>query len=136
MQWEYAPFIALAVVLCLIYFAHRRNSGLRREHLASVPSFHARYQLDAVSHLVGFDIQGRRVAFAHTSGVRVVSFDVLVDVTWNWIEKNGAKTNNVLTFQLNEISAPLVKVRCSTADQAEQWLAKISAILKAVPAPQ
>lgn len=131
MNWEYAPFIALAVVLVIIYLVHRRNTGLRREHLASVPSFKPKYQLDAVSHLVAFDIQGRNVAFAHTSGVRVVSFDALVDVTWHWIEKNGVKTSNVLTFQLDEISAPLVKVRCNTADQAEQWLAKITAILKA-----
>ncbi|MDR9848687.1 hypothetical protein [Herbaspirillum huttiense] len=113
-----------------IYLLYRRNFRLRRAHLAGIPNFNGTQELDAGSHLVAFDMDGKRLAFSHPTGVRVFAFAELAHIEWTWnVRRNGSKTDNYLNFRLNNIETPLVKVRCNTAGQAEHWLAKIQAIL-------
>ena len=120
-------FVFILVGVLLLY---RREDRARRAHLESLElqNFKPRHCLIGSSHYVGFDTVSRQLAFASRKNVQLFSFIEMTEIQWTWLEKGGRKENNDLLFRLNNVASPLVKVRCTSARQAEEWQAKIQAM--------
>ncbi|WP_141107007.1 hypothetical protein [Herbaspirillum aquaticum] len=91
-------------------------------------NFNPQYMLIGASHYVAFDTDSQQLAFASRRGAQLFLFTEMAEIRWSWLEKGGRRENNDLDFRLNNVNCPLVKVRCTSARQAEEWQAKIQAM--------
>lgn len=120
----------LALIIWLFWHAYEKEDRGRRAHLEGLhaENFKVTHLLEGGSHYVAFDPESRRVAFATAKSIESFSFDEMADIQWSWIDRNGKKESNFLHFRMNNITSPLIKVRCTSARQAEHWNAKVQAI--------
>lgn len=120
----------LASILLGVWLLYRREDRARREHLKSLElqNFRPTQLLIGASHYVAFDTNSKQVAFASRKNVQLFSFSEVAEIQWSWLEKGGGKENNDLAFRTNNINWPIIKVRCTSSRQAEEWNAKVQAI--------
>lgn len=126
-------FVFVLVVASIIYglwLLYRREDRSRRQLLDGLraQNFSSEHLLEGGSHYVAFDSNSHRVAFATAKGVQLFHFDEMAEIQWFWIDRNGRKESNFLHFRMNNVVCPLIKVRCTSAQQAEHWNAKVQAI--------
>lgn len=122
--------IVLASILLGVWVLYRREDRCRRAHLESLElqNFKPGHLLIGASHYVAFDTISRQLAFASRKNVQLFSFSEVAEIQWSWLQKGGRKENNDLAFRMSNIACPIIKVRCTSSRQAEEWNARVQAM--------
>jgi len=122
--------IFVSACVLSIWALYRREDRARRANLNALKdrNFNPKYILIGASHYVAFDTDSKQLAFASRKSAQLFLFTEMAEIRWSWFEKGGRKENNDLHFRLNNVNCPLVKVRCTSSRQAEEWQAKIQAM--------
>ncbi|NIF40069.1 hypothetical protein F3J14_03970 [Burkholderia sp. Tr-862] len=92
--------------------------------------FRASHALTRGGVSVLFDDSRREVAFVRWDSTHTFSYGDVRTRTWNWLDKNGTKINNRISIAIANPQTPLFDVHMFGAQDAEQWMAKIDAILE------
>jgi hypothetical protein len=92
--------------------------------------FRASHMLKRGSLSVLFDDERREVAFLTWDSTHRFSYSDVRTRTWHWLDKNGTKVDNRISIAIANPQTPLFNVYMFGAQDAEQWMAKINAILE------
>jgi len=88
-----------------------------------------RQVMDGTGLQVVFDDTERKVAFIFVDGVVSYSYSDIKEWRWDWVDENGAKIKNGISFMLRDKERPLIKMAGLSQNEAELWMAKLDAIL-------
>lgn len=92
--------------------------------------FRASHALSRGGVSVLFDDSRRELAFVRWDSTHTFSYADVRTRTWHWLDKNGTKINNRISIAIANPETPLFDVQMLGARDAEQWMAKIDAILE------
>jgi len=67
------------------------------------------------------DKGARNIIFLTLNDHWEIAFDQIRGLEWEWIDRNGRKTNNHLVFLTNDEEKPLYKVGSLDSDEAQEW---------------
>jgi len=143
-------FISLGMVLVFVIWMVRKtksnnsrskkqlkelqDSGFKIDHslfgIAAKPAFDSTNQnMEGVGLRVVFDDAEKKVAFIFVDAVLLYSYADIKKWEWNWIDKNGSKLENRISFMLRDKERPLIQITGLPQNEAELWMAKLDAIL-------
>ncbi|KND62352.1 hypothetical protein BVER_01835 [Candidatus Burkholderia verschuerenii] len=116
----------------------RQSSGRKARMEARIldlgrKGFRATHVLKRGGDSVLFDDERREVAFVTWDSTHRFSYGDVRTRTWHWLDKNGTKINNRISIAIANPQTPLFDVHMFGARDAEQWMAKINAILEGEP---
>jgi hypothetical protein len=69
------------------------------------------------------------ILFAWLNKSKMYDFRDVNSYSWDWINDNGKKTQNFISFYLNDVDTPLIKVQITSANLAEEIFARLQIYL-------
>ncbi|HGO6128503.1 TPA: hypothetical protein ACK3RK_007088 [Burkholderia cepacia] len=133
---ELLLWIGIPVVIVSILVAGFRQSSWRKAQTdrriqeLGREGFRVSHALTRGGVSVLFDDSRRKVAFVRWDSTHTFGYADVRTRTWHWLDKNGTKINNRISIAIANPQTPLFDVHMLGARDAEQWMAKIDAILE------
>ena len=129
--WIVIPVGVVAFLVAGFRQSSRRKAQMEGRILdLGRKGFRATHVLSRGSVSVLFDDARREVAFVTWDSIHQFGYGDVRTRTWHWLDKNGTKINNRISIAIANAQTPLFDVHMFGAKDAEQWMAKINAILE------
>lgn len=129
--WIVIPVGVVAFLVAGFRQSSRRKAQMEGRILdLGRKGFRATHVLSRGGVSVLFDDTRREVAFVTWDSTHRFGYGDIRTRTWHWLDKNGTKINNRISIAIASPQTPLFDVHMFGAQDAEQWMAKINAILE------
>jgi hypothetical protein len=125
------PIVGLLVALIPLVpwsasYSQYKQGGLIADLRAS--GFSVDHEMGTGNKLL-FDMKGKKFAYMDATEPKIYDFSAIREWKWEWMEKNGRKTDNVIKVQVNDVAKPVLNIQFSNPKVAEEWNTRLGLLL-------